>query len=217
MSAAEARRPATSQSSAADPRTRVRGSPSGGRNGSALWCRSRDQSDCSGSLRAEDPEDPTGSAVLALVEDAFARLLDEPETREHVAGFASGDVAFVVTRDGVEVRRRTGRNASVPDADIEDSLPDAELEVACDGLTRPTEGPVGFIGPIAIRVIGPTLPEHGAQLARAHVVAWARRAPKMRVAELSARRSASGGVCGVQTDPRCGSQQIVVSRRHEVG
>ena len=52
-------------------------------------------------------DDPANESFLALIEDAFRRLLEEPEAREHVAGFASGDVAFVVTRDGLEVRRRT--------------------------------------------------------------------------------------------------------------
>ncbi len=47
---------------------------------------------------------PSYETFLALIEDAFRRLLEEPEARDHVAGFASGDVAFVVTRDGLEVR-----------------------------------------------------------------------------------------------------------------
>ena len=54
-----------------------------------------------------NPEDPANEGFLALIEDAFQRLLEEPEARDRVAGFASGDVAFVVTRDGLEVRRRT--------------------------------------------------------------------------------------------------------------
>ena len=31
---------------------------------------------------------------------------DEPGAFLHVSGFAEGDVAFVLTRDGLEVRRR---------------------------------------------------------------------------------------------------------------
>jgi hypothetical protein len=45
-------------------------------------------------------------SFLALVDDAFRRLLDEPKAMEHVRGFAAGDVAFVLTRDGLEARRR---------------------------------------------------------------------------------------------------------------
>lgn len=52
-------------------------------------------------------DDPAHETLLALVRDAFERLLEQPEAQDHVAGFASGDVAFVVTRDGVEVRRRS--------------------------------------------------------------------------------------------------------------
>lgn len=52
-------------------------------------------------------DDPANETFLALITEAFERLLEEPEAREHVAGFAAGDVAFVVTRDGLEVRRRT--------------------------------------------------------------------------------------------------------------
>ena len=52
-------------------------------------------------------DDPATRTFLALIEDAFARLLDEPEAREHLDGFAAGDVAFVLIRDGVEVRRRS--------------------------------------------------------------------------------------------------------------
>ena len=52
-----------------------------------------------------DPDDPT-AAFLALVDEAFRRLLAEPEAMKHVRGFAEGDVAFVLTRDGLEVRRR---------------------------------------------------------------------------------------------------------------
>lgn len=50
--------------------------------------------------------DPSHETFLALIEDAFRRLLQEPEARD-VTGFAAGDVALKVTRDGVEVRRRT--------------------------------------------------------------------------------------------------------------
>jgi hypothetical protein len=42
---------------------------------------------------------------LALVDEAFRRLLDEPDAHLHVSGFAEGDVAVVLTRDGLEVRR----------------------------------------------------------------------------------------------------------------
>ena len=38
--------------------------------------------------------------------DAFRRLLDVPDAHLHVTGFAEGDVAFVLTRDGLEARRR---------------------------------------------------------------------------------------------------------------
>jgi hypothetical protein len=31
----------------------------------------------------------------------FRRLLDEPDAHLHVTGFAEGDVAFVLTRDGL--------------------------------------------------------------------------------------------------------------------
>jgi hypothetical protein len=34
------------------------------------------------------------------------RLLDEPDAHLHVTGFAKGDVAFVLTREGLEARRR---------------------------------------------------------------------------------------------------------------
>jgi hypothetical protein len=44
--------------------------------------------------------------VVALVDEAFGRLMDEPDAFLHVTGFAEGDVAFVLTRDGLEVRRR---------------------------------------------------------------------------------------------------------------
>lgn len=35
-------------------------------------------------------DDRANRTFLALIEDAFARLLDEPEAPDHVAGFASG-------------------------------------------------------------------------------------------------------------------------------
>ena len=47
-----------------------------------------------------------GDSFLALVDEAFSRLMDEPVAYLHVAGFAEGDVAFVLTRDGLEVRRQ---------------------------------------------------------------------------------------------------------------
>lgn len=50
--------------------------------------------------------DPSPSdALLDLVNDAFKRLLAGPDADHHVAGFAQGDAAFVLTRDGLEVRR----------------------------------------------------------------------------------------------------------------
>ena len=52
-----------------------------------------------------DRDDLTDS-FLALVDEAFGRLMDEPDAHRHVSGFAEGDVAFVLTRDGLEVRRR---------------------------------------------------------------------------------------------------------------
>jgi hypothetical protein len=51
-----------------------------------------------------DRDDLTDS-FLALVDEAFRRLLDEPDAHLHVTGFAQRDVAFVLTRDGLEVRR----------------------------------------------------------------------------------------------------------------
>ena len=52
--------------------------------------------------------DPCGltDSFLALVDEAFRRLLDEPDAHLHVTGFAEGDVAFVLTCDGLEARRR---------------------------------------------------------------------------------------------------------------
>ena len=47
-----------------------------------------------------------GDSFLALVDEAFRRLIDEPDAHLHVTGFAEGDVAFVLTRDGLDVRRR---------------------------------------------------------------------------------------------------------------
>jgi hypothetical protein len=44
-------------------------------------------------------------SFLALVDEAFGRLMDEPDARLHVTGFAEGHVAFVLTRDGLEVWR----------------------------------------------------------------------------------------------------------------
>ena len=38
--------------------------------------------------------------------DAFRRLLEQPETHKHPLGFMEGDVAFVLTRDGLGGRRR---------------------------------------------------------------------------------------------------------------
>ena len=48
----------------------------------------------------------SGICCSALVDEAFRHLMDEPDARLHVTGFAEGDVAFVLTRDGLEVRRR---------------------------------------------------------------------------------------------------------------
>lgn len=50
------------------------------------------------SLRESTSGSPSNETFLALIEDAFRRLLEEPEARDHVTGFASGDVAFVATR-----------------------------------------------------------------------------------------------------------------------
>jgi hypothetical protein len=50
--------------------------------------------------------DELADSFLALVDEAFRRLLDEPDADLHVTGFAEGEVAFVLTRDGLEVRRR---------------------------------------------------------------------------------------------------------------
>jgi hypothetical protein len=44
--------------------------------------------------------------ALVLFDEAFRRLLDEPDSHLHVSGFAEGDMAFVLTRDGLEARRR---------------------------------------------------------------------------------------------------------------
>jgi hypothetical protein len=52
-----------------------------------------------------DCDDLTDS-FLALVDEAFRRLLDEPDAHLHVAGSTEGDAAFVLTRDGLEARRR---------------------------------------------------------------------------------------------------------------
>jgi hypothetical protein len=50
--------------------------------------------------------DNLSASFLALVDEAFGRLMDEPDAHLHVAGFAEGDVAFVLSRDGLELRRR---------------------------------------------------------------------------------------------------------------
>ena len=50
--------------------------------------------------------DDLNDSLLTLVDEAFCRLLDESDAHLHVTGFAEGDVAFVLTRDGLEVRRR---------------------------------------------------------------------------------------------------------------
>jgi hypothetical protein len=50
--------------------------------------------------------DDLADSFLALVDEAFRRLMDEPDAHLHVSGFAEGDVAFVLTREGLEVRRR---------------------------------------------------------------------------------------------------------------
>ena len=47
-----------------------------------------------------------GDSFLALVDETFSRLMAEPDAHLHITGFAEGDVAFVWTRDGLEVRRR---------------------------------------------------------------------------------------------------------------
>jgi hypothetical protein len=53
-----------------------------------------------------DACDDLTASFLALVDDAFHRLLNEPDAHLHVSGFAEGDVAFVLTRNGLEARRR---------------------------------------------------------------------------------------------------------------
>jgi hypothetical protein len=53
-----------------------------------------------------DDRDDLTAFFLALVDDAFRRPLDEPDAHLHVTGFAEGDMAFVLTRDGLEARRR---------------------------------------------------------------------------------------------------------------
>ena len=50
--------------------------------------------------------DDLADSFLAPVDEAFRRLLDEPDAHLHVTGFAEGNVAFVLIRDGLEVRRR---------------------------------------------------------------------------------------------------------------
>ena len=50
--------------------------------------------------------DELAESFLTLVDEAFRSLLDEPDAHLQVAGFAEGEVAFVLTRDGLEVRRR---------------------------------------------------------------------------------------------------------------
>ena len=50
--------------------------------------------------------DDLADSFLTLVDEAFRHLMDEPDAHLHVTGFAEGDVAFVLTRDGLEVRRR---------------------------------------------------------------------------------------------------------------
>jgi hypothetical protein len=45
------------------------------------------------------------ASFLALVDEAFGRLMDEPEAFLHVTGIAEGDVAFVLTGRGVRHRR----------------------------------------------------------------------------------------------------------------
>ena len=50
--------------------------------------------------------DDLADSFLALVGEAFRRLLDEADAHLHVTGFAEGEVAFVLTRDGLEVRRQ---------------------------------------------------------------------------------------------------------------
>ena len=50
--------------------------------------------------------DDLNESFLALVDKAFRRLMDESDAYLHVTGFAEGDVAFVLTRDGLGVRRR---------------------------------------------------------------------------------------------------------------
>jgi len=40
------------------------------------------------------------------VDEAFRRLIDGPDAHLHVTGTAEGAVALVLTRNGLEVRRR---------------------------------------------------------------------------------------------------------------
>ena len=44
--------------------------------------------------------DDLADSFLALVDETFRRLLDEPDAHLHVTGIAEGDVAFALTRDG---------------------------------------------------------------------------------------------------------------------
>jgi hypothetical protein len=44
--------------------------------------------------------DDLSESFLALVDEAFRRLLDEPDAHLHVRGFAEGDVVFVLTGTG---------------------------------------------------------------------------------------------------------------------
>lgn len=58
-----------------------------------------------------DPDDLSAS-FLALVDDAFRPLLHERDAHLHVSRFAEAGVAFVLTCDGLEVRRRAEMNGS---------------------------------------------------------------------------------------------------------
>jgi hypothetical protein len=46
-----------------------------------------------------------GICCSAPFDETFRHLMDEPDAHLHVTGFAEGDVAFVLTRDGLEARK----------------------------------------------------------------------------------------------------------------
>ena len=50
--------------------------------------------------------DDLTDSFLSLADEAFRRPLDQPRALEHVRGFAEGNVAFVLTSDGLGGGRR---------------------------------------------------------------------------------------------------------------